>query len=71
MSTAPKGQWITETNKSGKEIRQFKHDIIVVLGECGTVTKSYWIPSEDRWCMFVESVPPVAWRYPKPEVRAQ
>lgn len=65
MSKAPKGKWVNETRKTAKgkqsTVRVFYRDEIWVKGSCGTVTRSYWIPDEKRWCFFVKDKPPVAW----------
>ena len=69
ISAAPRGKMVPTTVKTKdgfKPSEKFKPDVIIAAGGCGVVTKSYWIPDEERWCMFTKDVPPVAWM-PWPE----
>lgn len=82
MSAAPKGQTVQvkrlvtdKSSASGKSLRtieEFKQDHLILASKCGKVTRSYWIPNEQRWCMFAKGEEPVAWqKWPEwPEVRA-
>jgi hypothetical protein len=63
MSRAPRGSY--DVLPAGKDKRgarkQFRPDIIIVAGACGTVTLSHFIPDARRWEMFTRDVGPIAW----------
>ncbi len=39
-----------------------KDEPIIAAGNEGVVTKSRWLAKEDRWVMFTQAVPPLAWQ---------
>ena len=53
---------IIETKKGNKTIKKFKANYIWAAGSCGVVTKSNWLPKEERWNCFTKDVPPIAWQ---------
>ncbi|RVQ10031.1 hypothetical protein [Sinorhizobium meliloti] len=67
ISAAPRGRTITvtETDKDGKlrERQEFRHDHVILASKCGKVSRSYWIPDEQRWCMFSKNEEPKAWQH--------
>lgn len=69
ISQAPRGRNIV-TTRDGKNgpmsVTRFVPDRVIAASKCGKVTVSYFIPDEDRWCMFTHGEPPIAWR-PWPE----
>lgn len=71
MSAAPRGNYITRTQK-GKdgepvEVTAFISQKVILGGACGTVTVSRWLPDEQRWEMFSNKETPLAWQpYPDP-----
>ncbi|PDT47307.1 hypothetical protein CO661_14085 [Sinorhizobium fredii] len=70
ISEAPRGRMITvtEADRNGvlKERQEFRHDHVILASKCGKVTRSYWIPDENRWCMFSKHEEPKAWqRWPE------
>lgn len=69
ISKAPKGKMVTRqvTTKDGvRNYEEYETDHVIAASSCGKVTRSYWIPKEDRWCMFMKDNPPIAWM-PWPE----
>ncbi|AVH41856.1 hypothetical protein [Agrobacterium tumefaciens] len=69
ISAAPRGKMVPTTVKTKdglKETETYQREYIIAAGHCGAVTKSYWIPDQERWCMFSKDVPPRAWM-PWPE----
>ena len=64
MNAAPRGRmWTVVAIKDGdlKERQEFRHDHVILASKCGKVMRSYWIPDEQRWCMFSKHEEPVAW----------
>lgn len=69
LSQAPRGKMVQTTvkTKDGVKLSEtYQREYIIAAGHCGAVTKSYWIPEQERWCMFTKDVPPGAWM-PWPE----
>lgn len=69
ISAAPRGKMVRTTVKTKDGLKQaeaYQREYIIAAGRCGAVTKSYWIPDQERWCMFTKDVPPGAWM-PWPE----
>lgn len=69
LSQAPRGKMVPTTVKTKDGLKQsetYQREYIIAAGRCGAVTKSYWIPEQERWCMFTKDVPPGAWM-PWPE----
>ena len=76
MSQAPRSKKVfshTVALKKGgnptgetKDIYKLEKDVIIAASKCGKVTASYYIPDEDRWCMFAKGELPIAWQ-PWPE----
>lgn len=64
MASAPKGR-MEPRQRIGRDgiskWEEFVPDQIIAASACGKVTRSYWIPKEERWCMFTKDAPPVAW----------
>ncbi|MBN7764096.1 hypothetical protein JYP52_23445 [Nitratireductor aquibiodomus] len=66
MHSAPKGEVVQrETIRNGTvtTVETYKPCRIIVAGRCGVVTMSKWIPDEDRWEMFTQDSPPIAWAH--------
>ncbi|WP_223566904.1 hypothetical protein [Agrobacterium tumefaciens] len=64
LSQAPRGKMAPTTVKAKDGVKQsetYQREYIIAAGHCGAVTKSYWIPEQERWCMFTKDVPPGAW----------
>ena len=64
VSEAPKGRTVERavTTEKGKvPYEAFEHDHVILASKCGKVMRSYWIPDEQRWCMFSKHEEPVAW----------
>ena len=76
MDEAPRGHFRTvKRTIDGIERNWEEHvpeKIIAAIGDGQSVTTSYWIPKEERWCMFSKKVGPIAWMpWPKhPEAEA-
>ena len=67
MDTAPKGEWVEQpAGKDGTRMVHVPKRIIALMSN-GDWTVSYWVPKDERWCMFTKGTPPVAWCLP-PEV---
>lgn len=70
INQAPRGRIVdqTVTDKHGKTktVGRFERDVIIAASKCGKVTSSYFIPEQNRWCMFAEGELPIAWQ-PWPE----
>lgn len=66
IDAAPRGRERVITGKVAGvhdfERRVPIRDRIFAAGTGGVVTVSYWIPDQERWCMFTKAVPPMAWR---------
>lgn len=67
LSTAPRGKFKTVSGKAaGRESAAFERQVhvrekIFAAGSAGVVTVGWWLPDEERWCMFTKGVPPIAW----------
>ncbi|MEH3108926.1 MAG: hypothetical protein PGN22_02345 [Agrobacterium cavarae] len=69
ITAAPRGKMVPTTVKTKDGFKQsetYQREIIIAASRCGVVTKSYWIPDQERWCMFSKDSPPDAWM-PWPE----
>lgn len=69
LSQAPRGKMVPTTvkTKDGVKLSEtYQREYIIAASHCGEVTKSYWVPDQERWCMFTKDVPPGAWM-PWPE----
>lgn len=69
MIAAPRSDYVTEKRQIGKAIKDVKtlakKYVIATDGEI--VTRSYYIPDDDRWCMFATGQELVAWQpWPEP-----
>jgi hypothetical protein len=66
VSAAPRGIEKVLTGKVAGvhafERRVHERERVFAAGTGGVVTVSYWIPDQERWCMFTKAVPPMAWR---------
>lgn len=65
ISEAPRGRMEPRqrTTKDGVSTwEEYVPDHIIAASVCGKVTRSYWIPKEERWCMFTKDAPPKAWQ---------
>lgn len=65
ISEAPRGKTVSKniTTKDGvKPYDAFEQEDVILASKCGKVTRSYWIPKENRWCMFAKGEEPVAWQ---------
>ncbi|RVP13124.1 hypothetical protein CN085_19625 [Sinorhizobium meliloti] len=69
IATAPRGRMVTKTvtTKDGdKTFEVFQQEELILASKCGKVTLSYWIPDQERWCMFKKGEEPKAWmRWPE------
>ena len=69
MDEAPRGSTQVVTRKIGKNevtLEEYVYDYIIAAGNEKVVTLSRWLPKENRWNMFTEKVPPMAWKpWPK------
>lgn len=73
ISQAPRGRMVDQEVKNAAQckagittVRVYEPDIILAASKCGKVMKSYFIPKENRWCMFASGELPIAWMpYPK------
>ncbi len=36
---------------------------VITASKCDKVIVSYWIPKEDRWCMYSKNESPIAWQH--------
>lgn len=64
LSSAPRGEYvetITQSAKGPVKKSTYRHVTIFLLGACGTVTPSKWLPLEERWEMFSKTETPIAW----------
>lgn len=67
ISQAPRGTWKSVAGKAaGRENAIFERQVhvrekVFAAGSGGVVTVSWWLPDEERWCMFAKEVPPLAW----------
>jgi len=66
MSKAPRGAVEVRTQKraKGREIERevFVPEKIIAAARDGkTVTVTYWIPDQQRWCMFSKNETPLCW----------
>ena len=65
MAAAPRGKMVKRTRKKKdgetSEYEEFEKDVIIAGCTDGLVTMSYWIPKEERWCMFTKERGPDAW----------
>lgn len=66
LSLAPSGGERVITGKVAG-VHEFERRVpvrerVFAAGTGGVVTVSYWIPEQERWCMFTRAVPPMAWR---------
>lgn len=62
ITQAPKGH--LESRKAPKGdgyYDEYVHDHIIIATKCGKVTRSYWVPKENRWCMMSKNEEPEAW----------
>lgn len=69
LTQAPRGKMVPTTVKTKDGVKpseKYQSEYIIAAGKCGVVTKSYWIPNEQRWCMFARGEEPDAWQ-PWPE----
>lgn len=66
INEAPRGETVERvlTDKNGKSRAVSRHEraVIIAASKCGKVTMSYWIPAEQRWCMFSDKETPLAWQ---------
>ena len=65
MSEAPRGHHEDRAVAKGTR-KVFIPARIIAAASDGTVTLSNWIPDQQRWNMFTEDAPPIAWM-PWPE----
>lgn len=66
IEEAPKGRTVERavTTEKGKvPYEAFERENVILASKCGKVTVSYWIPDENRWCMFSKHEAPVAWMH--------
>jgi len=52
-------------NKEGEPITKpgfIVERIFAVIPDSSTVTISYWLPRENRWCMFTKEHGPLCWK---------
>lgn len=66
ISLAPLGHMETRQRTVKGQVHDYEEfvpDHIIAASVCGKVTRSYWIPKEGRWCMFMAGSPPIAWMY--------
>lgn len=67
MDECPKGQLSPYTKRGKGEYPhtevgvRFEPAQVILASKCGKVTRSYWVPEEDRWCFFSTGEHPVAW----------
>jgi hypothetical protein len=75
IERAPKGRTVkalrsVKDTKTGEKVElsydEYQADHIILATKCGKVTRSYWIPEQDRWCMLAKGEEPLAWQ-PWPE----
>jgi len=67
ITEAPRGKTVTrKVGKAQSDAEFHEREYIIAASIDGVVTRSYWIPKEERWCMFSKAKPPVAWQ-PWPE----
>lgn len=69
MDAAPRGEFVKETRRIGKndvEVAVHRPVQIIAAGNDNVVTLSRWLPGEGRWNMFSAKTPPIAWM-PWPE----
>lgn len=64
MEAAPRGKTVTVTRAIKGEPRQVEEYVrndVILASKCGKVTKSYWIPDENRWAGFQPGEEVRAW----------
>jgi hypothetical protein len=66
IETAPKGSYKEVAVGKGGVRDHYEPEYILVPTSDGKVTISYWVPDQERWCMFTKKHPP-KWWMPLPE----
>jgi hypothetical protein len=64
IASAPRGKTVSKTvntNDGVKTFEVFERQEVILASKCGKVTLSYWIPDQERWCMFKKGEEPIAW----------
>ncbi len=51
MDEAPKGDYVT-TKRGETTTEVFKPVFLLLAAKPDLITKSYWIPEQNRWCAF-------------------
>lgn len=65
ISQAPRGRYVTATRNNGKgdwTAEVFEPAEVILATKCGKVTKSRWLPEENRWLMLAAGEQPIAWQ---------
>jgi hypothetical protein len=65
MSQAPRGKTahrLRVVDDKDITVETFVPDHVILATKCGKVTRSYWIPDEQRWCMLAKGEEPIAWQ---------
>lgn len=66
IETAPKGYYKKVKIRDEREREVHVPEYFLVPTSDGKVTISYWVPSQERFCMFTKKTPPTHWM-PLPE----
>ena len=65
---APKGHYISNNGKGSAERQIFvPEEIWAYRKDSGHMSKSWWLPKEERWCAFTKDAPPTHFMSYKPE----
>lgn len=65
ISEAPRGKVVTQTRETAKgpvDAQTFQPDYVILATKCKQVTKSRYLPDEDRWEGLAKGEQPIAWQ---------
>ena len=65
INAAPRGHTTTQERKTkdGVAITTIHvNDVVWAASKCGSVIRTYWVPSRKAWCSFGDNETPLAWR---------
>lgn len=65
IASAPRGRTVEQrrTVKDREIVSEvFQPDYVILASKCGVVTRSHYIPKENRWEAFATGEQPIAWQ---------